>query len=232
MIIAYTDEEFRLAKTQEKLNLLCKHCNNIFLRSKKEIMASLNIKRNKSNGFCNQKCFRLSLVTKINVVCPICNREFKKSLSQIKKSKSGLSFCSHKCSAIYSNAHKTVGTRRSKLESWLEKQLISFYPNLEIHYNKKDVINSELDIYIPVLKLAFELNGIFHYEPIYGPEKFESIKNNDSQKFQLCIKKGISLCIIDTSSQKYFKESSSKKYLDIIINIIQTQLSPLPELHG
>ena len=94
------------------------------------------------------------------------------------------------------------------------------------------VTNEIIGYFNPVLKLAFELNGIFHYEPIYGPKKLESIKNNDSQKFQACIKKGISLCIIDTSSQKYFKESSSKRYLDIIINIIQTQLSPLPELHG
>jgi len=46
------------------------------------------------------------------------------------------------------------------------------YPDLVIHFNKKDAINSELDIYIPSLKLAFELNGIFHYEPIFGKENF------------------------------------------------------------
>ena len=79
------------------------------------------------------------------------------------------------------------------------------YPNLEIHYNRKDAINSELDIYIPELELAFELNGIFHYEPIYGAEKLQQIQNNDDRKFQACLEKGISLCIIDTSSLKYFK---------------------------
>ena len=88
-------------------------------------------------------------------------------------------------------------------------------------FNGKDTINSELDIYIPSLKLAFELNGIFHYEPIYGKDKLQSIKNNDTRKFQACIEKGISLCIVDSSQQKRFSPKSSQKYLDIIVNIIE-----------
>ena len=68
--------------------------------------------------------------------------------------------------------------------------------------------------------MAFELNGIFHYEPIYGEEKLDKIQNNDERKFAACREAGISLCIIDTSSQKYVKPNTSKKYLDIIIEII------------
>lgn len=99
------------------------------------------------------------------------------------------------------------------------------YPNLIFHFNHKDTINSELDIYIPSLKLAFEINGIFHYEPIFGKNKLHQIQNNDNNKFQLCQKHNISLCIIDTSSQKYFKEQTSKKYLNIITNIIDQHLA-------
>lgn len=129
-------------------------------------------------------------------------------------------FCSHSCSATYNNTHKTHGTKRSKLEIWLEEQLTTLYSNLEIHFNRKDAINSELDIYIPSLSLAFELNGIFHYEPIYGKEKLEKIQNNDGRKFQACLENNIELCIIDTSSQIKFAEKSSIKFLDIIIKII------------
>ena len=38
-----------------------------------------------------------------------------------------------------------------------------------------EAINSELDVYVPSLNLAFELNGIFHYEPIYGEKKLNQI---------------------------------------------------------
>ena len=82
-------------------------------------------------------------------------------------------------------------------------------------------MNSELDIYIPSLKLAFELNGIFHYEPIYGEDKLNKVKNNDGRKYQACFENKIELCIIDVSGSKNFKPERDKKYLDIIISIIE-----------
>lgn len=70
------------------------------------------------------------------------------------------------------------------------------------------------------MKLAFELNGMFHYEPIFGEVKLNQILENNNNKFQSCQKHNISLCYIDTSQQKYFKPKSSQKYLDIITTII------------
>ena len=132
-------------------------------------------------------------------------------------------FCSQKCSATYNNTHKTHGCRVSKLEKWLQQKLTEKY-SFDIHFNKKDAINSELDIYIPHLRLAFELNGIFHYEPIYGLEQLTKIKNNDGRKFQACLEKGIELCIIDSSKQKKVTEKSSQQFLDIIVNIIDNMV--------
>jgi len=79
-------------------------------------------------------------------------------------------------------------------------------------------------VVIPTLKLAFELNGIFHYEPIFGSNKLKQIQNNDDRKFQACLEQGIELCLIDTSQQKYFKDVLSLKYLNIIVNIINNKL--------
>lgn len=133
-------------------------------------------------------------------------------------------FCSRSCAARYNNANKTHGYRRSKLEVFIEQKLLEYYPDLEFHFNRKDTINSELDIYIPSLKLAFELNGIFHYEPIYSKEQLESIQNNDGRKFQACLERGIELCIIDTSKQKRFNNESSQQYVDIVFDVVDKSL--------
>lgn len=221
MIPNYSNIEFNTAKTFDKLSLICEYCNEIFFVTKKTIIDAQRKNQRKKAKFCSKKCYDLHQSKKINILCTNCNKEFKIKLFEHKKSKNH--FCSSSCAAKYNNTHKTTGNRRSKLEKYLEIELIRLYPDLEIYFNYKNVINSELDIYIPSLKLAFELNGIFHYEPIFGQDKLNQIQNNDNYKFQACLEKGIGLCIIDTSQQKYFKEKSSQKYLNIIINILNSK---------
>jgi len=219
----YTQEEFDNAKGCDKLPCKCKYCKETFFRYKYIIKAALNPKNKQTNDYCSRNCQYQSQFKHETIRCDNCNIEIKKLISTTKRHKNH--FCSHSCSTKYFNAHKTTGIRRSKLEIWLESQLTFLYPSLEIHYNKKDAIGSELDIYVPSLKIAFELNGIFHYEPIYGNNKLDQIKNNDSRKYKSCIDLNISLCIIDSSQLKYFKEKNCKKYLDIIINIINNTMN-------
>ena len=226
MIPLYTEEEFKLAKSNDLLPCKCLYCNKTYNQTKHDLQTSLNPNHHRIGNYCSKKCQSLSQITKLNVLCANCGKEFGKTLSEIKKSKNH--FCSQSCAAIYNNAHKIKGNRRSKLEKYLETELIKLYPNLEIHFNRKDAINSELDIYIPSLKLAFELNGIFHYEQIYGNDKLQQIQNNDKRKFQACAELGIELCVIDTSQQIYFKKQTSEKYLKIVNNIVHSKgIEPL-----
>lgn len=198
------------------VDLVCDFCGNSFKRSLSDNTSHSN--RRSKKTCCSSKCRQSFQKTSQTVTCKQCEKPFLKRVSQIKKYFNH--FCSRSCSVTYNNLHKKHGTRRSKLEQWLEEQLPSRYLDLEFHFNSKDAIGSELDIYIPSLKLAFELNGIYHYEPIHGETKLASIQSNDANKFVACQEAGISLCIIDVSSQKYFKEKSSKKFLDIITKII------------
>ena len=214
----YNQTEFDNAKSRDRLQIECLNCKQPFFRTKNDIKKSMLKHRNERHSFCSPNCQRTYEVPTIIVNCDECNKPIKKLPNQIKKTKHN--FCNHSCAAKYNNSHKTKGTRVSKLELWFQEKLILFYPSLEFQFNRKDTINGELDIYIPSLKLAFELNGIFHYEPIYGPEKLASIKNNDCRKMQACIEHRIELCIIDTSSFKYFKEQQATKFLEIIKNII------------
>lgn len=160
----------------------------------------------------------------VTVQCGQCGLSVVARKDHIKKSKSGHLFCNHHCAALYANSHKTVGTRRSKLEVWLEARLRALYPNLTLLPNDKTAINSELDFYFPELKLAFELNGIFHYEPIYGPEKLASIQNNDHRKFAACAEAGISLCIIDVSWMTHFKPLRAQRILSYMQEIVGQKL--------
>lgn len=225
MIKLFTEDEFNNAKSQDKLPLKCEQCGETFYVQKKYLSYCLtHISYSDRNRFCSDKCSYESRKRRKLIKCAQCGEIIEKNFSVIKKSRTNLFFCSSSCAATYNNNHKTYGNRRSKLEKYIENELNNLYPNLEILYNNKEIINSELDIYIPSLKLAFELNGIVHYEPIYGEEKLNKIKSNDNNKFQLCIEQKISLCVIDTSSLNYFKEQNAKKFLDIIVETINDKL--------
>lgn len=217
----YTPELFELSKSRSRLPLKCEYCHSTFFQTKNEIQKSIkrqleNNPRRNSLKYCSKDCSNKNKYTGKIIQCKQCEKKIYKQQKDIKNSK--CNFCSSSCAATYNNTHKTKGYRRSKLEKWIETQLSNKYLNLHIDYNKTSVVNFELDIFIPKLKLAFELNGIFHYEDIYGT--LSKIQNNDTQKYQNCIKNGISLCVIDTSQQKKFTPQSSEKYFSIITEII------------
>lgn len=224
-----SQEEFENTKSANMINMKCLYCNTIYQKSKKKIINNYNM-RNRLPKFCSNTCSgKYKTETKTQLInCTNCNIKFIKGNSIIRNN----NFCSSSCAATFNNKNKTHGIRRSKLEAYLENKLKELYPNLDFIFNGKETINSELDIYIPSLKLAFELNGIFHYEPIFGDNKLNQIQNNDSNKFQKCQEKEISLCIIDTSSQKRFTEQSSQKFLDIIIKIIASHTGFEPVINA
>lgn len=208
-------------KSRQLLPLECEHCKSQFYRPKNDVQWALKRKSANCLRFCGKMCRNLHSSNRLFFSCKECNISIERTPSS---SKSKYIFCSTSCSAFYYNKHKTWGTSRSKLEKWIESKLKILYPSLVVHYNKNDTINAELDIYIPSLKLAFELNGPFHYEPIFGEEKLKSTQTNDKRKFQACLEHKIELCIIDTSKQRYFKEKTSNEYLCIITNIIEQKL--------
>jgi hypothetical protein len=202
------------------LEVQCDYCNKTcYKRNVTEALKSKNL-------FCSPECHR-KYIQKNNVTkpCSHCGKMVTRYICDVKKC-SGNIFCNHSCSATYQNTHKTTGTRVSKLEIYLQKRLKEIYPNINFIFNGKEEINSELDISLPDYHLAFELNGIFHYEPIYGQHKLDQIRNNDDRKFQACLERGIELVIIDSSSMKVFKERRAEKFVGIIKNIIDKKVHP------
>ena len=217
MIKKFTYDQYNQAKSLDNLLLECLFCKQDFLCTKRNIKHALLNSTKDKRKFCTLKCSKEYLKSLNFIICSYCNNKSHRQKALINV---GNNFCTQSCAAKYNNAHKTKGTRRSKLEQWLEIKLLELYPDLEFHFNKTDAINAELDIYIPSLKLAFELNGIFHYEPIYGQDKLDKIQSNDHRKFQACIEHNISLCIIDTTSLLHFKENNAIIFLNILTSIL------------
>lgn len=203
-----------------KILTKCDFCGKDFYKSLKNHNASTNYYKHKQT-FCSHTCRgNARRVPRVGIRCHTCDKELGKMLTEKELLSKPVSYCSAKCYFASPIRKKKVGYRRSKLELYLEDRLPTIFPLLEFHFNKRDTINSELDIYVPSLKLAFELNGAFHYEPIFGKEQLEKIQNNDNRKFQACLEKGIELCIIDSSKLGYFKEKNAKPFLDIVVSVI------------
>ena len=143
----YTGIMIKTATTQ------CENCNKEF--QYRSAVATSRVNHNTTPPtFCSRRChyeFRGKRDTVV-ISCTQCNTPVKRRRSAIKKNKSGRFFCSKSCAATYNNTHKAHGTRRSKLEAYLESKLRSEFPNLEIICNGKEAIGSELDFYFPQLR--------------------------------------------------------------------------------
>lgn len=228
----FTPTEFTDALSRELLPLQCECCGGQFLLAKNEVQLARR-KGGRRGSFCSYVCAQTATKRRVERTCKNCGKVVELCPSDLRRhQKRGYKhiFCSSRCTGIYSNAHKTKGSNRSKLECWLEDRLTTRYPELNIKYNSSEAISAELDIYVPSLRLAFELNGIFHYEPIFGAVKLATTQSNDRRKYQACLERGIELCIIDTSSFRYFKARGAERFLAIVSELIDRKLEARAEL--
>lgn len=176
----------------------CNTCNKSFPRKYTRRYCSVN---------CKKQATR-----KHSKTCSNCNKNYKSERSNSK-------FCSHSCRSVFLklhiHAHKKSGLSRSKIELFIENKLRADFSDLNIFFNDKSTIGSELDIYIPELKMAFELNGVFHYIPIYGENTLQKIQNRDLSKIKICEQRGIELITVNLGNCNFTKRYAEYVYKKI-----------------
>lgn len=172
----------------------CEYCHNIFLRT----LGTHNKRKKKyKRTFCSQKCLNNSQGPRTMFNCSECNSPVYRNTTDIKKSKSGKFFCNRTCRSKFFYKPIPSGSQRSKLEFYIESMILKHFSNLNFITNDRDTIGLELDLYFPDIKIAIEINGPTHYEPIFGSKKLLEIQSRDNIKRIACDKLSIQLIIID-----------------------------------
>lgn len=207
------------------IQINCDCCGKPFLRTPSECRKTT--RRGWSGLYCSRQCAYDSMTrsSSITVECDECGKQITRLKGDMmKRERHGIkhSFCNCSCAAKFRNSHKTSGSRRSKMELYLEQMIRDRFPSVEFLCNDRTAIGSELDIYFPQLKLGIELNGIFHYEPIYGESKLQRIRDNDRQKILTAAELGIELIVI--SNVNAFTNKDRVECWDQIEKIIDTSL--------
>lgn len=201
-------------KQKTSVDVTCLNCNIIFSKYKTEIIKS-------NNHFCCQECHREHKKEKhghgiTNTICKWCKISIVKSNYDIKRSKN--IFCSRSCASKHKRKNN-IG-KRSKIETYFEMRLSEDFPLLDIQYNTRSVVDYELDIFVPSLNLGIEINGPFHYSPVFGFENLNTVIFRDIYKKCRCDDKGITLEIIDISTIKNFTSEIMEKYYISLRNLV------------
>lgn len=213
------------AKSTHRRKIIhCSQCGK-----EKELILSRLLKRN----FCSQTCSaryngdlqkkpkpvkptKLPKIKKplIEKICSYCNGRIFRTERDISNSKTNTFFCNKSCKTKYANQYQIIHKPKSRAEILLVKLIRDKFPNLEVQENVRNVLQSklEIDIFIPSLKLAIELNGPVHYIPMYGQEKLDKVKDKDLLKQAEINQLGFNLIIIDIS------QLNSRKSTDNFIN--------------
>jgi hypothetical protein len=150
----------------------------------------------------NEKRNKLRESRKIQGLCTECGNE---------KERPEILLC-NECNEKRLEYHKSRNREKGMSEAGQSSHQKFIYdivrniiPDKDIDYNNKKTIYSpetayplELDIYIPSINLAIEVDGPMHREPVYGEERLELQIKNDAIKNELCLKNHINLIRINT----------------------------------
>jgi hypothetical protein len=133
-------------------------------------------------------------------LCTECGEPIERNISLC-------STCNDKRLKISINHNRKVGMKPAGQSQFQRKafEFLNSFCFSKVYYNNRKTIHNpktgkplELDIFIPELDLAFEIDGPMHQSPVYGQSRYLAQLENDRTKNELCLQKGITLIRIST----------------------------------
>jgi hypothetical protein len=121
------------------------------------------------------------------------------------------------------NAHialRETAKSGSKFEKYLLSALISKQYKVQPH-RKFLFPNSEMsvDCYLPIERICIEINGVSHYQPVWGEEAFEKTKARDMLKVQQLLGENCSVIVIN-NEQSYHSKTIMEKTANALLKLI------------
>ena len=111
---------------------------------------------------------------------------------------------------LSSEAIRKASREGSKLEKYILENLI--LEGYRVDFHKKHMLLNErleIDLFLPELSVAIEVDGPSHFKPVWGEKNLERNKRSDRQKTGLILGQGFVLIRIKQDkriSQRYFRK--------------------------
>lgn len=123
---------------------------------------------------------------------------------------------------LANEAARSSSKTGSKLEKYLLDKLLQ--DGYKVDFHKEQMLSNtklQLDLFLPTINLAIEVDGPSHFSPIWGEEALERNKRYDEKKNGLLTGKGVSL--IRVKQIKDFSTARADMIYQQISNIITSQ---------
>lgn len=182
-----------------KFPFICQECNEVFHLAWKTVRDARRGYRSGGRLINTKNCSRCKRNSRM-VECQRCGARFHKTAGDILRRPNH--FCNHSCAASYNN-RKREYRPRSRAEDFLEGILTRAGHYVEC--NRRDILPSglEIDIFVPRIELAVELNGPVHYKPIYGADRLMQARRNDAIKHKEAVAAGLDFHTINVSQSRF-----------------------------
>lgn len=117
-------------------------------------------------------------------------------------------------------AVREASKKGSKLENFLFEKLLKSGLNVDFH-KEQSILNTNLqiDLFLPKLNIAIEVDGPSHFEPVWGDDALKRNKKYDNKKTGLILGKG--LYLIRIKQTKDFSKTRSELIFNDLIKTIE-----------